>query len=359
MSMVTRLLAGLACLLALSGPAFDLAANSDRDPIVQAVSGPIVHGQSVTITGSRFGTKPQAAPLVWDDASGSSLTPTWDGAWPSRGESAHVTQYRAAPYRDVPAPHARTNRYIVGAHGDDAGYDAGYNVALWKRRTVTLPAVTYLSYRYRVDPKWDCGADNNHKLYDWSMGRSPYGDRHWYAEYNPSDFCGPSPAWHLNDNGSGLGGESNWWGDTACNPRRQWCHHEFEILHATSGGLVRISDNGKVVLEVSNIRTDGLAGTERVDGVGGYSRNSGRPTNVRYYADVYLDSSLARVVLANHAKYRSSTIRELQIPSAWSASSITVRANLGALASPGKAWLFVISHDGFTSQGLPVALGGS
>ena len=36
-------------------------------PAISGVSGTLSSGQTVTISGSGFGTKPQAAPLLWDD----------------------------------------------------------------------------------------------------------------------------------------------------------------------------------------------------------------------------------------------------------------------------------------------------
>jgi len=37
------------------------------DPSVTSVSGIVEHGQTITVTGSSFGGKNPAAPLIWDD----------------------------------------------------------------------------------------------------------------------------------------------------------------------------------------------------------------------------------------------------------------------------------------------------
>lgn len=38
-------------------------------PTISGLSGSVAHGGAITITGTGFGTKSQAAPLVWDIAS--------------------------------------------------------------------------------------------------------------------------------------------------------------------------------------------------------------------------------------------------------------------------------------------------
>jgi hypothetical protein len=82
----------------------------------------------------------------------------------------------------------------------------------------------------------------------------------------------------------------------------------------------------------------------------------GAPDNCRYFADIYLDTSLARVVLGNAATLDACTLREVQIPTAWSESSISIVANLGAMSSGQTAYLFVVDSDGIASEGFPIAL---
>jgi hypothetical protein len=52
-------------------------------PLVQNASGALSHVGTIIITGSGFGSKTKAAPLVWDNASGNAVTDKWTGAWPS------------------------------------------------------------------------------------------------------------------------------------------------------------------------------------------------------------------------------------------------------------------------------------
>ncbi len=73
------------------------------------------------------------------------------------------------------------------------------------------------------------------------------------------------------------------------------------------------------------------------------------------YDDVFIDHTRARVELGNANTWSSSTIREIQIPTAWSDGSITVNVNKGSFIS-GTAYLFVIDSSGNASNGYPVTL---
>ena len=106
-------------------------------PSIASTSGTWSHKGTVTITGSGFGTKAAPAPVIWDDASGTDVAATWDGAWPNCSRnSAHNLAYRtpAEVGRNIPLPHTHLTRYIAGAHyGPSPGPQCGYSVILWKR----------------------------------------------------------------------------------------------------------------------------------------------------------------------------------------------------------------------------------
>jgi len=69
------------------------------------------------------------------------------------------------------------------------------------------------------------------------------------------------------------------------------------------------------------------------------------PDMFKFFDDVYIDNSIARVVLANNATYSSATIVEPQIPSAWAAGEITATVNQGKLPDGEDAYLFVFDSD--------------
>jgi len=58
-----------------------LASISDAQPTVTNVTPTAVHGQTITITGTGFGTKTQAAPLKFDNFEGGTLGANIANGW--------------------------------------------------------------------------------------------------------------------------------------------------------------------------------------------------------------------------------------------------------------------------------------
>jgi hypothetical protein len=335
---------------------------------MQSVSGTFDHKATITISGSGFGTKSQAAPVIWDDASGSSITQKWDVAWPNRGNSAYHMAYRA-PQRGISLPHNNITRYLAGAHGDSFA-NGGGGVGVWKGRTIgAFPQYTYVSWYQRFDDAWVFNG-NNLKIYDYTRGTGGYDlPNNWYIEYRdpPTSNSSTNAKWHiLDDTGYPTGvalvdGYESWYGSGANNPMNgQWTKIEVEVkLTNQSDGYIKIIENGRVKMNYRN-KTEGYSGNVRSDAVGGYSDMYGQPNNWRYFADVYLDYTPARVVLANNPALDLATIIEVQIPTAWSNSSITASVNLGKFTRGQLAYLFVVDGTGTHNLvGLPVTIGGA
>lgn len=64
-----------------------------------------------------------------------------------------------------------------------------------------------------------------------------------------------------------------------------------------------------------------------------------------YCDDLYIDKTAARVELGNNSVYASCSHLEIQIPTAWSDTGITFTANTGTFAN-GPGYLFVVTRDG-------------
>lgn len=324
--------------------------------VISNIEGSLLHDSLLVISGSSFGTKSPAAPIVWDNCSGSSITTLWDGGVPNVGTTAYRIQYRDAPYRDVDAPHDKVNRFMVGAHGDDNGWNEGYNVMVWKVvSNISKPSYLYASYYVRVDPHWYPGSDNNFKFWDHTYGNDgPYGNQYFYIEYNGhfTSSQGSPGNWHVNN----LIG-SNEWGDAGTHPMYNWAKHEIEYrIDSTSSGYIKGWDNGTLVMNFSGT-TDNKSGTTRTFSFGGYARQSGQSNNFRYFADLYLDTSRARVIIGNHQQYSKTTIREIQIPVIWSDTEITIKINRGKFPSDdnNNMFLYIINKDGqYNNNGFPL-----
>ena len=358
-------LTAAAAFVLLGVPAFAFA-----QPTISGASGTWTHKGSVTVSGLGFGTKPTAAPLVWDDASGTDIRNNWNGAWPDcAGNATYNLNYKTPLQvgRGVELPHSRITKYIAGAHNPGTGFNCGYNVMFFKNRTITLPSYSYLTWYERTDGGWRFGDDDNFKTFAYASGTTPYEpDANWYIEYNPRPTSTTSGAtWHINDVSGSMqtpdqNGNSWWWG-AAINPMSgTWQKIELEIKHTNlTDGYIRQWENGVLKINYAGA-TDKMAGTMRTFGIGGYARMYGFTSNWRYFADVYFDSTRARVILGNAATLAASTIREVQIPTAWSNTSITLAANLGKFPDGQTVYLYVVDANGnANAAGFPVVLSAS
>lgn len=349
--------------------AFTISSSLWGAPTISGVSGTVSHGQSITISGSGFGTKSTAAPTIWDDCSGTDTSVMWSGAWPTVVNSAtYGATYRtpATVGRNVSLPHTHVSKYLCGANyqtWDEGGRaDSGNNVMVWKTRTQgTFPQYTYCSYYEQRDPNFDFtqdATDDNYKTWDYSRGGTPYGgdysmDYNWYLE----DF--DTGEWHIVDDGSaGITSpppSSVWGGPYA---QSGWGKVEIEICYTDqASGYIKVWENGVLDLDYSG-PTDTMPGTDRSECVGGYARDRGTG-NWRYWNDIYLDNTRQRVLIGNaNTLAGCTTLREVQIPSAWTDTSITATVNQGGFADEATAYLYVFDATGTAnSTGYSITFG--
>jgi hypothetical protein len=154
-------------------------------------------------------------------------------------------------------------------------------------------------------------------------------------------------------------GHNAWWG-SAVNPMAgKWAKVEIAFkVTDQKDGWIKVWENGKQVVNYSG-PTDTYNNANRSVGIGGYARMQGYPDNWRYFADAYVDTTLAHVVLANASTLAKASIIENQIPSSWADGSITATVNLGQFKQGETAYLFVFDSSGLAnSSGAAVTVGG-
>lgn len=372
----------IACLIFILG-LFCFVKSSEAAPEISNIDGTFSHGQNIIIIGTGFGEKTDPVPAVWDDCSGTSITDKWSGGWPSASGEEHNLAYRTPleVNRNISLPHSHATKYMCGAHYPGNGSNDGYDVMVWKNRTITVyPAYTYVSWYQRSDDNWQFGignpADDNYKCFDYARGAAPYGQDIWYLEYNGRPTSNTSGAsWHYISGSDSLIDPDNnscnsygrhvpaydyrCWDSSATNPMNgHWAKIEVEIAYTDQdNGYIKIWDNGKLSMDYSG-PTDKMQGTDRNESIGGYARAYGSANNWRYFADIYLDYSRQRVLIGNSPTLEdSTTLREVQIPSVWgdndeiNGSIITAKVNQGGFADGQDAWLYVFDENGVSSDG--------
>lgn len=148
----------------------------------------------------------------------------------------------------------------------------------------------------------------------------------------------------------------------------QWHLLQFEFIDSsapgTSDAAFRVWHNGTLVENWTGFvaRTTDLL--KRPFSIRFYSAwgpitaagETSRGPNHYYMDDVYAAPKLARVELGNAVTYDACTRREIQIPSAWSDTSITTKLNRGSFSESEDLYLFVVNDDGVVSEGHPVTM---
>jgi hypothetical protein len=366
--------------------------NSYSEPSVSIVSGSLKNGSNATISGTDFGTKAPAAPLLWDDGtSAPSLNTHYDCHLPNNAQqgSEYNMQYRRAPYRGVQAPNSRVDYFLAGAHSTDSAsdqYDSGGNVVLGKNMT---SHVFYIDYYYRIDPVFDeennpSNPDNMKELALSESAGNAYGGTFGY--YNWCNNVVPD----INQTGPVL--MSRMPADPADRELPYGCSGNNQVYHNNpindwvkmqwTGGYNLQHDAPTIILTTypdgaradqshygDGLTTDNwwmsspgypkLNELEMVS-IGGWARiprlNNGT-NSFRYFTAIYMDNTYYRVMLGNQQNYDDCTILEPQIPSSWTDQSISFTVNLGSLPDTGTGYLFVFdSENNHNASGIPVSI---
>jgi hypothetical protein len=344
-------------------------------PSITSTSGTLTHGQTITVNGTGFGFKSTAAPLIWDDCSGTTITNKWSGGWPNAntGGNANYNLAYRTPVNAVALPHSHVTKYMAGAHMDGSDYNSGYNVMVYKNfASISKPTTIYMSTYWQVDPRWANGSgDNNFKTFDYSQGTSPMSTKNWYTAYN---FNGGgqtqlnNPAWLANDDGNGVSNSSlspsGIYGSNGANVLGHWVKTEIELkITDQTSGYLKVWDNGVQVFDYSG-PTDRYTGdAARSLAFGGYARAQGSSTQWRYFSDLYFDTTPQRVLICTGSTWTNRGVCEVQIPQTWTdngtTAQITATVNQASFTDNSTKWLFVVDSNGNASNGQQITFGSS
>ncbi|MFX0197666.1 MAG: LVIVD repeat-containing protein [Candidatus Hodarchaeota archaeon] len=91
--------------------------------------------------------------------------------------------------------------------------------------------------------------------------------------------------------------------------------------------------------------------------IGTYEGSGDPPTAILQFDDVYIDNSWQSVWIGDASSWDNCTHREIQIPTAWSDTSITITVNQGSFPRCEQVYLFVVDADGnVNAQGYPITI---
>ena len=338
----------------------------------------LMEGQTITISGSDFGSKSIVEPWIWDDLTHSSYQNLNDGDWiptvqggSSSGhysETGQVTDPDALyghasgwlAYRDSHPQQRVPGRALYSCEGRYATiFDIGRPHGDTERM--------YLDYWfYSTSARTGGGGDQFNKIFRISPSTSSY-NRYGHTSVYPGrlsysagasspdnpgedtrrvyeDIYPVEGEWsHISVWTDGSGGLNGIWGDSN-GIVKIWTDNIQKINITDEGyGIVDFPDD---VMGFSFLHALGIEGGNSPEGHAGFDN---------LWGDIYIDNTLARVVIGDAATWDQVSHFELQIPrTTWSDSSIDITANLGSFTAGESLYLFVIDENGNASAGYPV-----
>lgn len=337
-------------------------------PAISSASPKPVHGQTLTLRGSGFGSHqdyhPDADKLirVFDDFNDGNLTANPYGGWAVFNGSANPSPVQYS--RDNP----RTSRAGDG-HYRRTHVGLGYlNIVAGSRQEY------YSSFYMRLSDQFDISSASSgtHQfkiIRLFSTNTSGAGKINLYPAIGASDgfhymfeFIKPDVLRHH--------------AQLSAIPDKPTGWHKMAIYYKKSSapnandGKCMVWWDNRLVFDwrshfenPANDPANVITGDADYDdgdlngewSVGNYFSSASTNTWVDF-DDVYMSHTLARVELGNASTYAASTVLEPQIPVSWSDTQITVQANLGALSGQQPLYLYVTDASGrVNSSGFPLS----
>ena len=355
--------AGDASTISDSAPS-DGAIPTDAPPAVGfvpatgfTVTGTIAPGQSITIHGTGFGTKPNGAkPLYWFPFETSTA---YDPAF-SRGTA--TIKFNGTIATDVvPGGSSGVVRYDIAGNSSAVNDDPirfdGTALYVWSRVRYDFafagtPATEFNLKKFRIwipdfkppmsDVYWgyqgasagdESAISGNPRHVVEGVGEAYYGEdaTHYLWPHRGTEWLTDELEFHMS---SALGAKDGWY-----RPIRNASYsgsptHMFTLRTAAFPG------------PLTDFYLD-----QKSNGIGSSIPN---PGYVRYDA-LYVDDSLARVIVSPEPTYQKARYsdpthkdyaREVQLVTAWADDAVTVTLRYGALASFAGTRLYVVRADG-------------
>jgi hypothetical protein len=314
-------------------------------PSVDAVSGALAHGGSVTITGSGFGTKPTPASVVWDNVESGAFS----GGWTSSRDlsvSSSVSRHADSTYSGYCNMNVEKHCSFTGGTNGTTWFAQywfylGSNFVWVRNGTLSLGNV-------KIFRLWNSGETSENFWMAWG-GYDVIASTETVATYDWNPVIPGTSYVDLvlgNDDPGYV--DPGWigWKHFDSNVTSQvWHLFQFEWKEGTTDGTFRAWLDGKQIINRSNLNTGST--TKRIYDLGFYNSASTGGTNSDFYLDdAYIDNTWARVEIGDAATYATSAHREIQPATAWDNGSLTVTLNRGSFGVSDNAYLYVVDSAG-------------
>ncbi|OGI43763.1 MAG: hypothetical protein A2150_07760 [Candidatus Muproteobacteria bacterium RBG_16_64_11] len=326
-----------------------LVTTAFAQPQVTGISGSLTQQGMVTVIGSGFGTKANASPFSWDDFEGGIVgadlgSPVIGPAWTFLSQSPNPSYTDIRAHSGSKGALIQWKNYSISAFGwtGQGPYNQMY-ISFWRYMDPQDPSAVPVNHKilYLYPPSGTTGQDFmvGAVMASWDQWR--------YAVQSQ-----PSSGWVLPN------GTPNNWAQTIQKWQRWEVFVKMDNPYTASNGEIRGWINGQPTVDVTGINLSDIP-TEWMDFRIGHLFQGYHPggSDRSFFDDVYVDTTPARVEIGNAPTWSACTHREIQIPAAWSDSSINAAVNAGSFACGQQVYLYVVDADGnVNANGFPVTL---
>jgi hypothetical protein len=329
------------------------AAGASAAPSVTGVSGTVGHGNAVTISGSGFGSH----------ADYNNTSDTWNGG--------KMLNFRFKDFED-----GQINSHGFYAQKSDSNWSPSAS-ELGIQNGGPVNSTKYIKRSYVTGEAGGLSANisgSGNQLYTTFKFMMPANTQsgklfRFYAASPMNDVylssgCTNNLVRGFSECTSGsCSGAATEWGSGPELTANQW--HRIEVYADASKNQFTVWVNGTQAWTKSNWLNSSLAMNGHTldypNMLDSSSRDASCPATGSYnYDDIYADFTQARVEISDASTWSASKNKEVQLATAWSDSSISIRVNAGRFPAGKAAYLYVVDANGSAnSQGIPVTIGGS
>ena len=322
------------------------AINCNSAPVISNIAGSVSNGQSITISGSGFGSRNSILPQFWDTVDnqnqyigiteGSSVPVGGTNPWGANaGNKVKITK--------VNQRHPNSTMSYTASNQYDAKLD---------NHTINAASQFYVSWWFNPSAAVTMGGGASNKLIRVSNSQDEVNKTYSWA------YTGGWADYVYAGNYCQNGGSLGWFSNDPPNMANTW--NRLEVWFDSTTQKYNSYVNG-IANHTSDISWN-LCSPFQMDKVWAIGWESNVSTNTLTYLmdDIYIDNTIARIEICPGNTWSSRGKCEIQIPSAWSASSITATVNQGSFADGATAYLYVVDGVGaVNSNGYPIPFGTS
>ena len=320
-------------------------------PVVSSVSGTVSAGNPLSINGSGFGSKSPAQPWLYDDFENTAAHA--GDSMLNRVPRIGTSRWKYYDFADNGLGSALSYSSAQAYNGTFSGYqsdpsgDAEQDIYIDGQST----AVRYVSYRFRRSG-YSGGV--------WKIDRTTSGTTNNPPYDSPPNFgYGTTAGSYYND----CSAFHEYAGSMILPDADQWHRMETYLVASTNPSVGRIvlwEDYAKQTDLFTATCTSACTACKWDTWMSPLNANHDGNNVYTWIDDIYIDNTLARAEICSASSWGSRANCEIQIPTDWSNSFVSILINQGSFTSGQIVYLYVVDSSGTAnSSGFPITISNS